>query len=184
MSNAQTVSDLSQQCFDHIPRAKEQECPEGPQILTGLPEKHDSMPGRCLQETVGIEDCAAAAAQTVIQGSGLRVFVNPLLEPLCFDLVDTLPQVVATYRIAYSHDGKYIATGDDIGNAYVFDAANKRIVFQKGREVKALIPSPVCFTPDGQSFIFASGGLVQVSKAHRSNHQFEILTLHQKNRGV
>lgn len=180
MSNSQTVSDLSQQCFNHIPRAKEQGCPEGAQILTELPEKHASMPGRRLQETVSIEDCAAAAAQTVIQGSGLRALVNSLLEPLCFDLVDTLPQVATTYKVAYSHDGKYIATGDDRGNAYVFNATNKRIVFQKGWEVKALIPSPVCFTPDGQSFIFASGGLVQVSKVDRSNHQFEILTQHQK----
>ncbi|KAL6808312.1 WD40-repeat-containing domain protein [Trichoderma sp. SZMC 28015] len=162
MSNAQTISDLSQQCFDNIPRAKEQGCPEGAQILTELHEKHESMLGHRAQEIVGIEDYTATAAQTVIQGSGLRAFIDPLLEPLCFGLVDTLPQGVETYRIAYSHDGKYIATGDDRGNAYVFNVATKGIVFQKGVEVKALIPSPVCFTPDGQSFIFASGGLVQV----------------------
>ncbi|PNP50216.1 hypothetical protein THARTR1_09047 [Trichoderma harzianum] len=161
MSNAQTNSDPSQQCLDNFPPASEQGYPEATQILAELPEKHESMPGRRLQETVSIED-RAVAAETVIQGSGLRAFVDPLLEPLCFDLVDTLPQGVATFRIAYSRDGKYIATGDDIGNAYIFDAATQRNVFKKGTEVKALIPSPVCFSPDGQSFIFASGGLVQV----------------------
>ncbi|KKO98053.1 chromatin associated protein [Trichoderma harzianum] len=146
-----TTSDLPQQYLDRFPRDREQECIE----------KHESMLSRRAQEIASIEDCAEAAAQTVIQGSGLRAFIEPLLEPLCFGLVDTLPQGVATYSVAYSHGGKYVATGDDRGNAYVFDAANKHIVFQKGVEVKALIPSPVCFIPDGQSFIFASGGLVQ-----------------------
>ncbi|KAM6477580.1 WD40-repeat-containing domain protein [Trichoderma sp. SZMC 28011] len=162
MSNDETISSLSQQYSDEFPQDREQGYPEAAQILTKLQEKSESMLGRRAQEIVSIEDCAATAAQTVIQGSGLRAFIDPLLEPLCFGLVDTLPQGVETYKVAYSHDGKYIATGDDRGNAYVFDAARRRILFQKGVEVKALIPSPVCFTPDGQSFIFASGGLVQV----------------------
>lgn len=159
--------------------ARERGCIEAAQILTDLQEKHKSMLGHHAQETANIED-RDAAAQTVIQGNGWHALIDPLLEHLYFDLVGTLPQRVATYRVAYSHDGKYIATGDDRGNAYVFDAARRRILFQKGVEVKALIPSPVCFTPDGQSFIFASGGLVQVSKVHRSNHQFKKLTQHQK----
>ncbi|KAL7957083.1 hypothetical protein V8C34DRAFT_325613 [Trichoderma compactum] len=141
--------------------AREKGCLEAAQILTELQEKHESMPGRRAQETVNIED-RAAATQTVIRGHGWPALIDPLLEPLCFDLVGTLPQRVATYRIAYSHDGKYVATGDDRGSAYVFDAAKKRIMFQKGVEVKALIPSPVSFSPDGQSFIFASASLIEV----------------------
>ncbi|QYT02831.1 WD_REPEATS_REGION domain-containing protein [Trichoderma simmonsii] len=159
MSNDETISNLSQQYLDKLPQDREQGYPE---ILTKLQEKHELMRGRRAQEIVSNEDYAAAAAQTLTQGSGLRAFIGSLLEPLCFDLVDTLPQGAATYKVAYSHDGKYIATGDGRGNAYVFDAATRRIVFQKGLEVKALMSSPFCFTPDGQSFIFASGGLVQV----------------------
>ncbi|KAL6690223.1 hypothetical protein J3F84DRAFT_405364 [Trichoderma pleuroticola] len=141
--------------------AREKGCLEAAQILTELQEKHKSVLSRRAQETVNIGD-RAIAAETVIRGQGWPALIDPLLEPLYFDLVGTLPQRVATFRIAYSRDGKYIATGDDIGNAYVFDAAKKRLVFKKGIEVKALIPSPVCFSPDGRSFIFASSGLVQV----------------------
>ncbi|KAL5084951.1 hypothetical protein Trisim1_011305 [Trichoderma cf. simile WF8] len=162
MSNDGAISSLSQHYLDKFPQDREQGYLEAAQIPTKLQKKHESILGHHAQEIVSIENCAEAAAQTVIQGSGLRAFIDPLLEPLYFDLVDTLPQGAVTYRVAYSHDGKYIATGDDRGNAHVFSAAAKGIVFQKGVEVKALIPSPVCFTPDGQSFIFASGGLVQV----------------------
>ncbi|KKO98054.1 hypothetical protein THAR02_09840 [Trichoderma harzianum] len=82
------------------------------QVLSELQEKHESMLSRA-QETFNIRD-RATAAQTVIPGNNWYALIDPALEPLYLDLMNTLPREDAVMKLAFSHNGKYIATGDTL----------------------------------------------------------------------
>ncbi|KAL6808311.1 hypothetical protein J3E69DRAFT_378436 [Trichoderma sp. SZMC 28015] len=131
----------------------------GAQVLTKLREKHESMLSRA-QKTFNIED-RAAAAQTVIPGNGWYALIDPALEPLYFDLMNTLPHEDLVIKIAFSHDGKYVATGGRRGIARIFGVET----MQKVTEVDlgtANYVTDICFSPDGRSLATASDNLMKV----------------------
>ncbi|PNP48227.1 hypothetical protein THARTR1_10368 [Trichoderma harzianum] len=175
------------QCQEAISWAREQGQPEAVQILTELREKYESMLGRA-QETFNIED-RAAAAQTVIQGHGWHALIDPLLEPLCFDLVDDSPDLkVVVCSVAFSHDGMYTAIGDERGKVKIFDVKRRHKVFQMDLETNHLVWE-LCFSPDGRSLVTASDNLVQVCNIatqaveHYFHHDKTVLAVDASNDG-
>ncbi|PTB48057.1 hypothetical protein M431DRAFT_11211 [Trichoderma harzianum CBS 226.95] len=126
-------------------------------ILTELREKHESMLSLA-QETFNIED-RAAAAQTVILGNNWYALIDPALEPLYFDFMNTLPYKDFVTKLAFSYNGKYIATGDSMGIVRIFGVETVQEVFQVdlGTAIR-----DICFSPDGRSLATASRNLIKV----------------------
>lgn len=141
--------------------AGEQEQPEAAKILTELREKYEPILIRA-QKAFKIKD-RAAAARAIIKGNRWYALIDPFLEPLYFDLVDMLSHVGEVYSVAFSHDGKYLATGNDSGQVQIFDVETRQNVFQMGVRVNRPVRG-ICFSPDGRSLVTACGRLVQVSK--------------------
>ncbi|KAH0526123.1 hypothetical protein TsFJ059_009491 [Trichoderma semiorbis] len=129
------------------------------QVLTKLREKHESMLSRA-QETFNIED-RAAAAQTVIPGNDWYALIDPALEPLYFDLMNTLPHENRVTGLALSHNGKYIATGDTKGIVRIFGVETLQEVFQADLETNEGIWR-LCFSSDGRSLATTSRNLIKV----------------------
>ncbi|KAF3056074.1 hypothetical protein CFAM422_012936 [Trichoderma lentiforme] len=129
------------------------------QVLTELREKHESMLSRA-QETFNIED-RAAAAQTVIPGDDWYALIDPALEPLYFDLMNTLPyEYYSVTKLAFSHNGKYIATGDDSGIVRIFGVETVQEVFQVAIGTDNI--RDICFSPDGRYLATAFGNFIKV----------------------
>ncbi|KAL7781723.1 WD40-repeat-containing domain protein [Trichoderma afarasin] len=129
------------------------------EVLTELQEEHESMLSRA-QKTFNIED-RTAAAQTVIPGNDWYALINPALEPLYFDLMNTLPHDNLVIRLAFSHNGKYIATGDTIGIVRIFGVETIQKVFQVNLATNNWVRG-MCFSPDGRSLATASDNLIKV----------------------
>ncbi|KAK4059274.1 hypothetical protein Trihar35433_11027 [Trichoderma harzianum] len=132
------------------------------QVLTKLREKHESMLSRA-QKTFNIED-RAAAAQTVIPGNDWYALIDPAGEPLYFDLMNTLPHKYSVISLAFSYNGKYIATGDRKGIARIFGVETAQEVFHVDLGTNDYIWD-ICFSPDGRSLATTSRNLIQVFKS-------------------
>ncbi|PKK44990.1 hypothetical protein CI102_10611 [Trichoderma harzianum] len=128
-------------------------------VLTKLREKHESMLSFA-QKTFKIKD-RAAAAQTVIPGNDWYALIDPALEPLYFDLMNTLPYKDFVTKLAFSYNGKYIATGDSRGIVRIFGVETVQEVFQVDLGTASFI-GDICFSPDGRSLATANNNLIQV----------------------
>ncbi|OPB36005.1 hypothetical protein A0O28_0111710 [Trichoderma guizhouense] len=131
------------------------------QVLAKLREKHESMLSHA-QKTFNIED-RAAAAQTVIPGNDWYALIDPALEPLYFDLMNILPHddTRVVNKLAFSHNGKYIATGNNRGIVQIFGVETVQKVFQVDLRTNNYIRD-ICFSPDGRSLAIASNNLIKV----------------------
>ncbi|KAL6808793.1 hypothetical protein V8C40DRAFT_259334 [Trichoderma camerunense] len=149
-------------------------------ILTNLREKHESMLSRA-HKAFNIRD-RAAAAQTVIPGNDWYALIDPALEPLYFDLMNTWPHEALVMKLAFSHNGKYIATGGASGIVRVFSVETVQTVFQVDLWTQWPIRD-ICFIPDGRSLATASGNLITVldinteTVQHTFKHDTEVCAL-------
>ncbi|KAK4077924.1 uncharacterized protein Triagg1_3618 [Trichoderma aggressivum f. europaeum] len=115
------------------------------------------------QRTFDIKD-RTAASKSVIQGNDWYALLDPLLVPLHFDLVGTFPHDKKIGKIAFSRDGKYIATSDKNRTVQIFDVKTRRNVFRRDLKPSRGDPPPVCFSSDGRYLLFGSLKYIEVSK--------------------
>lgn len=129
-------------------------------VLRKLRREHESMLRRA-QETFNIED-RTAAAQTIIPGNDWYALIDPTLEPLDFDLMNTLPHEETVIKLAFSYNGKYIATGDKKGIARIFGVETVQQVFQVNLGTHNFFIEDICLSPDGRSLATTSDILIKV----------------------
>ncbi|KAL7946668.1 hypothetical protein V8C42DRAFT_318493 [Trichoderma barbatum] len=128
------------------------------ETLRTLEAKYDQILVRA-KKALNIDN-RTTVARNMIQGDNWYGFINPLLKPVYFELVGTVQHNHIVDKIAFSHDGKYIATCSIGASARIFDFETKEKVFQQDLRTSGY--GEVCFTPDGRFLAIASDKIVQV----------------------
>ncbi|KAL7929057.1 hypothetical protein V8C35DRAFT_325438 [Trichoderma chlorosporum] len=126
-------------------------------ILRGLEKKYGKLIAT-VQATSRIS--FDVAAQNILQGNGWWAYTNTQMEPLYFHLVDTVQYRDALTCVAYSHDGKYIATGERNGKVRIFDVKTRQTICNLDLGRKHIWY--ICFSLDGQLIFIAHGGRIEL----------------------